>query len=284
MSAKTVLLIAVGGFLLVWLLLYLSTPGEAPEPGEDSRLRRPERLRSPVPGPSGIACDPAHGRLFVVGDRGHVAEVDLEGRERSRRRVKGDLEDVAVHPSGKLLILDETAAELFLYDYDREQEERRWTLDVAGLLGGTPAPLLKDGFEGLAFRADPPGGPAGLLYLVHQHRPPLVVVAAFDPRQEASRLGRESVRARWNLEGYRDAKAITYVPSLDRFLLVSDAEDRLVVLRADGRIERDLPLPGEQQEGVCLDGEGTLWVADDRARRLLRFPGALEALRSGSAR
>jgi hypothetical protein len=29
---------------------------------------------------------------------------------------------------------------------------------------------------------------------------------------------------------------------------------------------------------VCLDAEGTLWVADDRGRNLLRFPGALAKL------
>lgn len=278
------LLVAGGLLVLVWILLSVTAPPEAPVEMDRQRLQAARRLRSPVYGPSGIACDTAGGRLFVVGDRGHVAELDLEGRERSRQRVPGDLEDIAVLGGGKLLILDESADEVFSYDYDAGREETRWTLDVAGLLGTPRAPLTDNGFEGLAFVPDRSHGSAGLLYLVHQHRPALAVVAAFDARGQQRRLGAESVRARWNLERYGDAKAVTYAAALDRFLVVSDAADRLVVLTADGTVTGELPLDGRQQEGVCLDGKDTLWVTDDGARRLLAFAHPMEALRAVASR
>jgi uncharacterized protein YjiK len=216
------LLLTAGACALAWALPAVFTPAAAPERSVGPSLDAPDRRRSPVAGPSGIACDPSGERLFVVGDRGHVAELDGNGRERSRRRVRGDLEDVALLPDGRLLILDESADEIFLYDYDRDRKERRWRLDVAGLLGTPRAPLVDDGFEGLAYVPGGSGRVPGLLYLGHQHRPARVVVASFDPAAPDGRLGAESVQARWNLETYRDAKAVAYVPSLDRFLVVSD--------------------------------------------------------------
>jgi hypothetical protein len=157
MSVRTILLVTAGGLLLVWALLSLLAPAETPPQADRPRLPPPERLHSPVLGPSGITCDATGGRRFVVGDRGDVAELDLQGRERSRHRVGGDLEDVAVLANGNLLILDETAAELFSYDYDRRREDKRWALDVDGLLGTARAPLLDDRFEGVAFEQSPQG-------------------------------------------------------------------------------------------------------------------------------
>lgn len=133
--------------------------------------------------------------------------------------------------------------------------------------------------EGLAFRRAADGSGAGTLYLVHQRRPAMVVVLRFDAASGGGWLGAEQVEARWPLDGYQEAKAITYVPALDRFLVVADAEDRLVVVSPDGGPERDLPLPGLQQEGVCLDADGALWIADDRGGELIRIPGGLDALR-----
>jgi hypothetical protein len=50
----------------------------------------------------------------------------------------------------------------------------------------------------------------------------------------------------------------------------------------DGTIDAELPLPGEQQEGLALDPEGVLWVADER-RGLLRLPGASSVLSAALA-
>ncbi len=59
--------------------------------------------------------------------------------------------------------------------------------------------------------------------------------------------------------------------------MLSD-ERGVLVLDAAGRVERELPLPSGQHEGLCVDGAGRLWVADDRRQVLWRFDGALAAL------
>lgn len=233
--------------------------------------------------PSGVAYHAALRRLFVVGDEGTVLELDEAGRPLRSAQVAGNLEDVAVHtPSGDLVLLAEATGALIVYDARAGREKRRVSLDTAALLG-SPAASRRGGkgggpgFEGLGFREDgsQPGG--GVFYLAHQRAPAMVVAVAFDPRQDRP-VGAQSVLARWPLDGHGDLTAITYVPSLSRFLVLADARDRILVLDHDGRLRSQVPVAGVQQEGLCVDGEGTLWIADDRAQRLVRFPRGLTAL------
>jgi len=146
------------------------------------------------------------------------------------------------------------------------------------VLGQTSADP-NEGFEGLAFRPDAsqPGG--GMFYLAHQRQPSEVVAIAFDVNGPAGALGGDVVKGRWQLSGYSDLTAITYVPELDRLLVVSDAKDVLIVMRTDGTVERDMPIPGKQQEGIAIDGQGRLWLADDKDKSVLRIDGGLAALR-----
>jgi len=239
-----------------------------------------EHVRGGPLEPSGIVFHPRLGRLFAVGDEGSVVELDPSGRALHIAMVGGNLEDVAVHPNGSLLLLAENSAELILYDAESRKETRRWTLDTSALLGEKPA-AKAHGFEGLAFRADS-GAPGGAwLYLVHQRGPAMVVAMAFDPSRAPGPLGADAVKARWKIEGHQDVTAATYVPSLDRLLVIADAEDRILVLGLDGRVQAEIVLPGLQQEGLCFDSKGTLWVADDRAGQVVRYPGALAALTVG---
>ncbi len=245
-----------------------------------SVLGTPSRMtQTGVREPSGVAYHPGLGHFFVVGDEGRLVELDGEGRALGSQRIKGDLEDVAVHtPSGNLLLLAEKRSELVWYDPTAHEERKRWRLDDAAVLGEAPGDK-NQGFEGLALRGDPsrPGG--GVFYLVHQRSPSMIAGAAFDPQRPAGVLGGDVVVDRWSMKGHHDLTAATYVPSLDRLLVIADARDRLLVVRMDGSTEAETALPGVQQEGLCLDPAGNLWVADDRSG-LLRFDGALQTLTS----
>jgi uncharacterized protein YjiK len=227
--------------------------------------------------PSGIAYHSQLERLYVVGDEGSLAELDLQGKRLQTFRIEEQIEDVAVSPSGSLVLLSEKRSELIFYDPASQKELKRFKVDAAAVLGEPPTDPAQ-GFEGLAFRPDPaqPGG--GLYYLAHQHSPASVVALAFDPNTAPQTLGAAQVVTRWLLSTYKDLTAITYAPTVDRLLVISDAADRLLVVRPDGSVEVELPLPGQQQEGIALDPEGTLWVADDKDKSLLRIPGALASI------
>ena len=145
---------------------------------------------------------------------------------------------------------------------------------------GTTVTDRNQGFEGLAFRPDPsqPGG--GVFYLTHQRAPAMVIGLAFDPAAPVRRLGADTVLSRWSLS-FEDLTGITWAAPLGRLLVLADAKDRLLVIRPeDGAVESELPIPGQQQEGLTLDGSGGLWIADDLDKSILRIKDAVTRMQS----
>ena len=253
-----------------------------PGKGGLSLLATPERLLgSGAREPSGIAFHPDSRHLFLVGDEGRLVELDDNGSVLRSDKLGGNLEDVAVHtPSGLVVLLSEKKAELLVWDPIGHAEVRRVKIDQEAVLGQAPGDK-NQGFEGLAFRElpDPAGG---LFYLVHQRSPALLVALAFDPRSGTTTLGAESVKLRAQFPGHQDLTAVTWVPALERLLVIAEQDDRILLVRADGSLEDQVVLPGLRQEGLAFDGRGDLWVADDRGG-LLRFAGALAALKAALA-
>jgi uncharacterized protein YjiK len=247
-------------------------PLGAPEAVSVARLREA----------SGIAWHPVRRSFFAVGDRGTLAEIGRTGAVVATHHVRGNLEDVTVHePSGRLVLLAEKKGELVVWDPATASETARFTLDVAGVLGREPADR-NQGFEGIAFRAEEgrPGG--GVFHVVHQRKPARLVTIAFDPTGRARILGAGDVLARHALKPHEDLTAVTWSGTLGRLLVIAESDDRLLVVSPDGTIDADLALPGGQQEGLALDPEGALWVADERLG-LLRLPGASSVLAAALA-
>jgi uncharacterized protein YjiK len=291
-----VLTLLAGGLLAVLALSMLAsrTPAAAPATAEASAAPAApasglaadiaQQFAAPLPvagdglrEASGIAWHPRLARLFAVGDRGTLAELEPDGRLVRRHRVKGNLEDVAVHtPSGRLVLLAEKKGELVVFDPASAAETARFKLDLAAILGREPADS-NQGFEGLAFRddAEQPGG--GTFYIVHQRKPARLVALTFDPTGGQRTVGAADVVARYALKPYEDLTAVTWSEPLGRLLVIAESDDRLLLVSPAGTITGTWPLPGAQQEGLAFDPEGALWIADDR-KGLFRIPGALAAL------
>ena len=266
----------------------LGLGGEKEEEKADEIFAKPERVADlGVKEPSGVAFAPRLGHLFVVGDEGTVAELDAAGKRIDARGVPGDLEDLTVYtPTGDLMLLAEKQAELILYDPAAHQEKKRWKLETAALLGEEPGDK-NEGFEGIAFRPNAGRKGGDLFYLAHQRTPAMVVALAFDPASPGGRLGAGAVVSRWPLTPHEDLTAVNYVPSIGRVLVLTDKSDRILILAADGTVESEVEVPGEQQEGLTIDDKGDVWLADDKDKALLRLPGGLAALeahvKAGSA-
>jgi uncharacterized protein YjiK len=287
-----VLTILAGGLLAILALSMLfHHPGGLPGAGRARASAEPgsPTLGSPVVvaaafvrEASGVAWHRGRGHLFVVGDRGALAEIEPSGRVVAAHRVEGNLEDVTVHePSGRLVLLAEKKAELVAWDPGSASETGRFPLDVAAILGREPAER-NQGFEGLVFHAEAgrPGG--GVFHLVHQRKPARLVTLAFDPAGEPRTLGAADVLARHALKPYEDLTAVTWSERLGRLAVAAERDDRLLAVSSDGAIEADLALPGGRQEGLAFDPEGALWVADERLG-LLRIAGACSALETALA-
>jgi uncharacterized protein YjiK len=258
--------------LCAGLMMAAGGSGRAPLFGEGERFTAIGTRE-----PSGIVYHPGLGHLFLVGDEGKLVELDKTPSVIRTHRIKGNLEDVTLHPpSGQLLILAEGTSELIGYDPVAKTETRRWRLDSATLLADEDVDGERShGFEGLGFRpvAGFPGG--GIFYLARQRAPSAMVGFAFDPATAPAGPLAPRVVSRWPLSK-SNLKSAFFVTAIQRFLVLS--KKGLTIVRVDGRTEGTLEIPAEQPEGVCLDDEGTMWIADDRGRALLRFPGALAAL------
>ena len=267
---------ARAGFAAVCALALLASPLSA--------AKRKKGLAAgtiPVAGvrePSGIAWHGALSRFFVVGDDGTLAELDAEGRVQGAVvAVGGNLEDVTVHgPSGLLVLLSEAAGELIVWDPRARRETGRSRLDAAALLGRRPSEP-RQGFEGLYFHAAAGRKAGGVFYLVHQRAPSAVLAIEFDPGSPASTIGAEAVAFRWPDVGVSDLTAITALDA-GRMAVVAEASDRLLLFDPAGARQGEVPLPGLQQEGACVDGRGELWIADDRGGGVLRLGAAVTAV------
>src|SRR5262245_21164917 len=296
-----VLTILAGGLLAALALSLLVSRNAPPTPSHRAENLLPEasahgtavvatgHLSSPVRIPvdglkeaSGIAWHQALGRFFVVGDRGSLAEVEPGGKLLRTHRVKGNLEDVAVHtPSGRLVLLAEKKGELVVWDPRTASETARFPLDVAALLDKEPVDR-NQGFEGLGFRAEPdlPGG--GTFYLVHQRKPARLVSLSFDPTGAVRPIGATDVNARHALKPYEDLTAVVWSEALASLLVVAESEDRLLLVSPAGSIRASFALPGDRQEGLAIAPDGAIWIADDR-QGLFKVPGALDALQRASS-
>jgi len=274
MTLMAVGLVALGGLANV--------VGTAQKAGKGMRgediLGTAQRIdNTGVKEPSGVAFHPGTGHMFLVGDDGTLAELDGSGKNVRTLRVEQQLEDVVYHPPSRgLLLISELKGELILFDPVAGRERRRWKISTAAVLGSPPTEA-NEGFEGLAFRPDPsrPGG--GIIYLAHQRAPAVVVGVAFDTGSNAT-IDAAAVVSRWTITGYDDLTAITYVPSIDRLVVIADSQDRMLVLGPDGAVEKEVPIPGEQQEGLAFDGSGAMWIADDKDKSVLRLHEGLAGL------
>lgn len=239
--------------------------GGKPKQGGFAVLGEPQRMAGAAPKEaSGIASSGAGDTLFVVGDRGNLAEVRADGTRLRDWKPGGNLEDVALHePSGLLVLLSEKKGELIIFDPARG-ERARVPMDATGLLGES-GDDKNQGFEGLAFRPEAARAGGGVFYLVHQRAPAMVVSIAFDPLAPPALLGESAVVQRFRVGAREDLTGITFDASLDRLLVISDSSDRLSVVTKEGVEEFEVVLPGAQQEGLAFSTLGDLWIADDRA-------------------
>ena len=277
MSYKKLLLIIfiTGiGAALVYFLLQMERSAMEVEAGS-----RPVALpykwignitKSRIAEPSGIAYDSARRSLFVVDDSGSIYEVQLDGTVvRSRMLNELDIEGITVNPETGFLYVavegDETILEL-----DPEtlaiQREFKIERDFEG------EQILKKGgmgIEAIAFVPDATHPEGGTFWVGNQSfslkkrdEPSVVCEVSVPLRSSTTRKTSATIVQAYRMN-FIDISGLAYDAQGDVLVLISDMSNLLVELKREGTILGQYLLPGDEQEGVVLDGLGYMYIAQE---------------------
>jgi uncharacterized protein YjiK len=228
---------------------------------------------------SGITFHPGRKTLFAVSDEGHILEMETGGTILHQERVRkgADFEGIAFNPVTGLLYVAIEGDEVIL-------EVKPDTLEV---IRDIPIDRVFDesvlldpkgnGVEGITFvparNAANGGVMGGTFYLVNQGKelgdedPPIV----FEVDIIDSENGPQAKIVRYFDIGSPDLSGIHYEPSWDQLIVISDSDDLAIEVTLDGELVNAYPLPGKDQEGITIDRDGFLYIAQDSSRGLLKF-------------
>ena len=220
--------------------------------------------------PSGITYHPTRKSLFVADDSGIVYEINLNG---GRIQAKGvnelDIEGITVDPATGMLYTavedDETIIEIEPETLTIQREFR-----IVREFKGEQ--LLKKGgmgIEAIAFVQDashPEGGTfwvGNQSFSLKEKDEPSVVCEVVVPLRTATERKSEGIIINAYKMNFIDISGLAYDPQDDRLVLISDTTNLLVEINRQGTILSKYLLPGDEQEGVTLDGLGYMYIAQE---------------------
>jgi uncharacterized protein YjiK len=217
--------------------------------------------------PSGICYHAQRGTLFVVSDEGEIVEIRKDGSPVANFKVGGDLESIEVVPATGLLYVGVEGDDVILeFDPVKGEVTRKFPINRA--FGGNPSFLKKqtdsydNGIESLAFVPDRNHPEGGTFYVGNQWDPPMIMEVLI-PIRSARTPEAEAKIIRVLPFRMDDPAAMYYDPVTRRLNIVSDADNILVEITLAGRLVKEYAFLGNDQEGICRDDEGNLYIAQD---------------------
>lgn len=217
--------------------------------------------------PSGICYHAQRGTLFVVGDEGDVAEIRKDGTPVANYKIKGDLEAVTVVPETGLVYIGVEQEDVILeFDPVAGQVTRRFPINRE--YQGDPNFLQKqvdrydNGIECMAFVPDPRHPEGGTFYVGNQWDPPMIMEVLV-PLKTSRAAEAEARIIRVLPLKMDDPAAMYYDPEKKLLNVVGDADNILVEITLKGRVVRQYAFLADNQEGLCRDDEGYLYIAQD---------------------
>jgi uncharacterized protein YjiK len=217
--------------------------------------------------PSGICYHAQRGTLFVVSDEGEVAEIRKDGTPVANYIVKGDLEGITVVPETGLLYIAVEGVDVILeFDPERGEVPRRFPINRE--FKGDQKFLqnqvneFDNGIESLAFVPNPEHPEGGTFYVGNQWDPPMIMEVLVPLK--SSRAAEAEAKIIRVLPFRMDDPADMYYDPLTGLLnIVDDADNIFVEITLDGKLVRQYAFLGDNQEGLCRDDEGYLYIAQD---------------------
>ena len=220
--------------------------------------------------PSGITYHPTRRSLFLADDSGSVHEVSLEGRLIQSGGLNGrDIEGITMDPSTGLLYAAVEDDEVIL-ELDPENLAIQREFRIGRNFKGEP--LLRKGgmgIEAIAFVPDASHPEGGTFWVGNQSfslkakdEPSVVCEVVVPLRSTTSKQADGAIISAYKMN-FIDISGLAYDAQGDFLVLISDTTNLLVELKREGTVLRQYLLPGDEQEGIVLDGLGYMYVAQE---------------------
>ncbi len=226
--------------------------------------------KSQIAEPSGITYHAARRSLFIADDSGSIYEVRLDGTlVQSKGLSERDIEGITVNPdTGMLYAAVEDDEAILELDAETLTIQREFRIDR----NFEGEQLLKKGgmgIEAIAFVPDashPEGGTFWVgnqsFSLKPQDEPSVICEVRVPLRSGTARTAEGTIITAYRMD-FIDISGLAYDSQGDHLVLVSDASNLLVELKKEGTILGQYLLPGDEQEGVVLDGLGYMYIAQE---------------------
>jgi len=221
-------------------------------------------------GPSGIVYHSERRTLFVVGDKGDICEIRKDGALVKGERIRyADFEGITYDPSsGLLYIAIEGEEKIIEVDPDDFRVLREFEIDRT-FRGSTVLAAGGDGIEALTFVPDSTHPEGGTFYIANQgfdlgnkEDPSAIFELALPLKSEPSPGGRAEIIRSISLNAI-DLSGLYHDQGSGHVYVISGVGNTLFELTSEGDISAAYILPGDNQEGIAVDENGFLYIAQD---------------------
>ena len=199
-----------------------------------------------------------------------MVEMQTDGTPVFRQGVPGDLEGVTVNPETGLLYIVIEGDDVIL-EFDPDQKEVTRTFPLNRMYNGDPEYIQKkegydNGIESIEFIPDKSHPEGGSFYLGNQWDPPCIMEVLVPLRSCQEKTCEARILRVLPIQ--LDDPAAMHFDSRSGLLnIVSDADNILVEIDLKGKIIKEYAFLGDEQEGITIDEEGYLYIAQDHGER-----------------
>jgi uncharacterized protein YjiK len=229
-----------------------------------------EIARKGLKEPSGIVYHPVRKTLFVVSDEGDLYEIQTDGKLLAHKAPKKwrDLEGITFDPSTGLLYVAVEGEERILEVDPADLTVLREFTIPRSFQGKTVMAKGGQGIEGVAFVPDAKHPEGGTFFVCNQcfswdNKTDVSAIFELEVPLRSGKGGGEARILRQISLGILDLADLCYDAAGDQLLVVSDATNSFWRIRRDGTILAGCAFPGQDQEGIAVDPENNLYIAQD---------------------
>jgi uncharacterized protein YjiK len=227
--------------------------------------------KNAVEEPSGAVFHRQRGTLFIIGDEGSLYELTPAGEMKNSKVIEegADFEGVTCDPTtGLLYAVIEDAEQIVEVDPDTMTIGRRFNIERT-YEGRLVMKQGGNGVEGITFIPDAAHPQGGVFYVVNQ-------TFVLDDPEDVSALVQVVLPLRTGVGdtftvpiarhmplNIIDLAGLHYDATTGHIFAVSDSDNVLLELTTDGDIVRSWAFPGDNQEGIAADNDGSMYIAQD---------------------